>query len=41
MSKKGESVKVVIRCRPFSEKENSDNRQRIVKVDEKKGELFI
>ncbi len=43
MNKKGgsESVKVVIRLRPFSEKENNDNRLRIVKVDEQKGELCI
>lgn len=41
MSKKGESVKVVIRCRPLSEKEIADNRQKIVEVDEKKGELTI
>jgi hypothetical protein len=43
MHKKGgsESVKVVIRLRPFSEKENDDKRVKIVKVDEQKGELYV
>lgn len=41
MSKKVESVKVSVRCRPLSSKEITDNRECIVIVDTKKSELII
>jgi hypothetical protein len=34
-------VRVVIRCRPLSKKEIEAGRQAIVKMDTKKGEIFI
>lgn len=40
MSKK-ECVKVVVRCRPLNSDEKADNRQVIVTVDEKRGEIRI
>jgi len=40
-NKHSESVRVVIRCRPLSKKEIENGRQAIVKMDTKKGEIFI
>ena len=40
MSKK-ECVKVVVRCRPLNSDEKAYNRQVIVTVDEKRGEIRI
>jgi len=40
MSKK-ECVKVVVRCRPLNSTETADNRQVIVNVDDKRGEIKI
>ena len=36
-----ECVKVVVRCRPMSRKEVEDNRQRIVEIDKKTGEVHM
>lgn len=41
MSKKVESVKVSVRCRPMSKTEITDKRECIVKVDWKKAELVV
>ena len=41
MSKKVESVKVSVRCRPMSSTEKSDKRECIVRVDTRKSELVI
>jgi Kinesin motor domain len=41
MSKKIESVKVSVRCRPMSRTEKEDNRECIVRVDTRKSELVI
>ena len=41
MSKKVESVKVSVRCRPMSTTEKTDKRECIVRVDTKKSELVI
>ena len=41
MSKKVETVKVSVRCRPMSSVEKTDNRECIVRVDPKKSELVI
>lgn len=40
-NKNSEAVRVVIRCRPLSKKEIENGRQAIVKMDTKKGEIFI
>ena len=34
-------VKVVVRCRPMSRKVVEDNRQRIVEIDKKTGEVNL
>jgi kinesin family member 3B len=41
MSKKVESVKVAVRCRPMSRDERKDKRLCIVKVDSNRGEISI
>ena len=40
-SKKSESVKVVVRCRPLNEKEISENYESIVKMNVKMGQVEI
>ena len=41
LRKDPECVKVVVRCRPMSRKEVEDNRQRIVEIDKKTGEVNL
>ncbi|KRW99139.1 P-loop containing nucleoside triphosphate hydrolase [Pseudocohnilembus persalinus] len=41
MSKNSESVKVAVRCRPISRKEQEDNRNLIVQVNQKTGEIIV
>lgn len=36
-----ECVKVVIRCRPLSTKENSDGRKRIVNMDDRTRQVLL
>lgn len=40
-SKKSESVKVVVRCRPLNKKEISENYESIVKMNVKMGQVEI
>ena len=41
MSKKGENVRVAVRCRPISHKEDDDQRLAIVSTNSKTGEIAI
>ena len=36
---KAESVKVIVRCRPFTHQEEIDKRKMAVKINEEKGEI--
>ncbi|XP_064634022.1 kinesin-II 95 kDa subunit-like [Lineus longissimus] len=40
-SKGGESVKVVVRCRPMNEKETAQGHERVVEMDTKRGVITI
>lgn len=37
LPKKEECVRVVVRCRPMSSKEQADGRQKVVDMDKKRG----
>ena len=41
MSNKTECIRVVIRCRPLSEKEMKDNREVVVKMNHQSGEVMV
>lgn len=41
MAKNGETVKVVVRCRPISKKEEAMNHEKIVEVDVKLGQVRV
>jgi kinesin family protein 3/17 len=41
MSKKEETVRVCVRCRPLNDKEHTDGRQRIVSMDTKSGQCSV
>ena len=41
MSKKEETVKVCVRCRPLNSKEQSDGRQKIVNMDTRAGSVTL
>lgn len=41
IEKKSECVRVVIRCRPMSTKEENEGRQKAVKIDRENGEVLI
>ena len=41
ISKKSETVRVVIRCRPLSKKEVNEGRQKVVSMDKENGEINV
>ena len=41
MSKKEETVRVVVRCRPLNSKERGDGREKIVQMDSKRGTVTL
>ena len=41
MSNKTECIRVIIRCRPLSEKERKDSREVAVSMNQKSGEVMV
>ena len=41
LPKKEECVRVVVRCRPMSSKEQADGRQKVVDMDKKRGTVVL
>ena len=41
MSKKEETVRVCVRCRPLNSKEKADGRERIVRMDANRGSCTV
>jgi hypothetical protein len=41
MSNKTECIRVIIRCRPLSEKEMKDSREVAVSMNQKSGEVMV